>query len=115
MQPPKAIGGGIDKNVAARLASAFARHADRFRDVCVRGNEFGRAEDVFTSHELPRKERNGMKDGVWRGGGRLETPPTERDFRPILTSFPHARGGIGKDGFVVDASRGERFRGAFIG
>jgi len=30
---PKKIDGGIDKNVAAQLASAFEGHADRFNDI----------------------------------------------------------------------------------
>lgn len=35
IQAPKAIDKGIGKNVAARLASAFARHADKFRDIII--------------------------------------------------------------------------------
>jgi hypothetical protein len=34
VQAPKAIDEGVDKNVAAQLASAFSRHADHFRDAC---------------------------------------------------------------------------------
>ena len=31
---PKSIDKGVDKNVAARLASGFARHAEMFKEMC---------------------------------------------------------------------------------